>query len=40
MTRYCPVCGGKMTTETSPGGIPRRVCENGPHGVSEVFAGP
>ena len=38
MTRHCPICGGKMTTETSPGGIPRRVFENGPHGVTDERA--
>ncbi|WP_264373461.1 hypothetical protein [Natronorubrum aibiense] len=40
MTRYCPHCGGRMVTETSAGGLPRRVCENGPHAVTEVFRGP
>jgi len=38
MIRHCPVCGGKLATETSRGGIPRRVCEDGPHGISDAAA--
>ncbi|WP_152423100.1 zinc ribbon domain-containing protein [Natrinema versiforme] len=30
---YCPQCGGKLTTETSPGGIPRRVCSDCDGGI-------
>ena len=37
MNRHCPHCGGKITVKASRGGIPQRVCENGPHGILDFL---
>lgn len=40
MRRYCGDCGGRLTTETTNGGISRQVCENCDERAAEVFRGP